>query len=377
MCAVAAHVAAGRADTIVLINGDRIQGEVVGQNDTSLFVRRTYRDSSIRYVETIPRSRVARVEKTGDGLAAPFIPPTTLPAEEEKFSFSPPIDKRLVLHTALIKWNEGNMAAAGNELTRLITNSSPEELEAFSREVEAKTKLSLGEMAARAHWEAAHDVRSGRGVHFPTATRYELPYLLPRLIEAYEAALQEEITVAPTTRPGAATPSAQRAAEVPPYNRLTIANYLDRPHELRCSKAEANVLVAHIQYATSLLTERMRLDPEVRQNRTLHAALTGQRIRLVALMRAASRLVLAPQDRARRERSVASRPAEAAPRPTEPAVQQTSPLQQDTLLQQAIRLAREQEEAAAAGAAPVPLPTGAQPTGLQPPPAPPSPPSQP
>lgn len=378
VCAAASHVAIARADTVVLTNGDRIQGEVVGQTDTSLYLRRTYKDSSIRYVQTIPRARVARVEKAGDQPVAPFIPPATLPAEDLSSSFDPPVDKRLHLNAALSKWNDGNMAAAGNELTRLITSSSPEELEAFSREVEAKTKLSLGEMAARAHWEAAHDVRSGRGVHFPTATRYELPYLLPRMMQTYEAALREEITVAPpTTQPGAPV---QVAHDDPAaYNRLTIANYLDRPHELRCSKAEANILVAHIQYTLSLLTERMRLDPEVRQNRTLHAALTGQRIRLVALMRAASRLALAPADKAARDRAPATRPAVNAPTERAEPVEQPfeSPDRQESLLQQAIRLAREQEAAAAAGATPSAAPATAQPPVPQQPPTPPAPPSQP
>ena len=102
-----------RADVVVLTNGDRIEGEVVGQTPQQVSIRRQFHGGPIVYVENIPRISAARIEKSPAasrpaGISAlPEAPAASVPASIT--------DKPLFLRRTIEKWKNGQTAAAAAE----------------------------------------------------------------------------------------------------------------------------------------------------------------------------------------------------------------------------------------------------------------------
>jgi hypothetical protein len=371
------------ADTIVLKTGERIQGEVVEEAAGEVSVRRNFRDTQIRYVEKIPREQIARIERS----AMPSSP-TPAPKADARPPDSDPApstiqieDKPAFLDEAMTRWENEDYHVAGTALMRLIATSSRGELASLSGQVEKRLEISLAELAADAHLQAALKRARGRSVQLQYVTEYEKPFLIPMLEEAYRQALEAEVT-APTAersrergprlipkqgpdslairRPGeapeAATGGGLRSGEPgggttvagrrPAHGRgghpgrdnpqsrgpdrdaadpgreagaasmpaeasdaastalaapgARVIDWLDRVGEYDRTPAEAAAMAVQIYHASSLLNERMRLDPELRKNQALRAELTRDRVRLANLLktvRARAGGSLTPQER--------------------------------------------------------------------------------
>ncbi len=89
----------------------------------------------------------------------------------------------------------------------------------------------------------------------------------------------------PTLRP--TRTAASRPAAWPAQRSTAAIDWLDRPEEYDGTPAEAEALINHIQYTTSLLGERIRLDRKVQNDPALKTSLIQERERLGLLLRAA------------------------------------------------------------------------------------------
>ena len=58
------------ADSIILISGARLEGEIVDENEQEVRIRLPFGTGGIKYVESIKRSRIERIERS------PLIPST-------------------------------------------------------------------------------------------------------------------------------------------------------------------------------------------------------------------------------------------------------------------------------------------------------------
>ena len=158
--------------------------------------------------------------------------------------------------------------------------------------------MTLAEFAADAHWRVALQRSRSRAIRLTGITPYELDAVANRLVKEFDAALKMEITGPDaddekhraSARGTASQPAGEPAtqpgdAAVAMARRLTIENWLDRPNELILTVPQAAAMSERVVFATSLLNERIRLDPAVRHDRSLQTALIGQRIRLIALLR--------------------------------------------------------------------------------------------
>lgn len=299
---------AANAEILVLITGDRVEGEIVSQTDSEILLRRSFSgNENIRYVQRYNKSAVLRIEQS---------PVSTAPAEPPPGVASPPTsrpmvlppqpieDKKKFLEGIIGKWRAGKTAVAGLEATRLIGLSSPDELAEFSDNVRSELKLSLAELAAEAHWKAATEKGKNHAVHLNYVTNYELPALVPLLIKEYEAALKMEVKTQPpearrdtkagapavdqtsetrTTDVAASTPAEGKPVD---GNALTIANWIDRPTQFDAPRPEAVAFQRHVQYTLSLLAERIRLDPKVKRDKDLRASLNTKRMQFGQLLKA-------------------------------------------------------------------------------------------
>jgi hypothetical protein len=297
--------AAAWADVVILNNGDRIEGEVISETADEVSLRR--HSGKIQYAQNIRRSTVARIEKSDVDSAAAAEPGTAgaaaRPESEPRASGQFIADKPAFLKVAIAKWQAGKAVAAGSDLTRLINSSTPEELEKLSADVKNEMSISLAEFAAEAHWTAATELGEKRPVRLVMATKYEAAALAPKVVAAYEQAIKEEVRGKPTlpakaklkstSKPAAGAEAQPATQAAPPENTeptsaRTIAQWLDNPNEFQAGKADATAMRVQLEYATSLLNERMRLDPEVAGDKNLRMSLTGQRTRLAALLKSAN-----------------------------------------------------------------------------------------
>jgi hypothetical protein len=67
---------------------------------------------------------------------------------------------------------------------------------------------------------------------------------------------------------------------------MNIKSWLDRPTEFNGNRAASAAMEIQIYHARSLLSERIRLDPQVRTDKDLKEQLTADRVRLDALLKA-------------------------------------------------------------------------------------------
>jgi len=326
-----------RADLIVLRNGSRIEGEVVGETPEEVQVRHLAAGTKVMYVQTIARYRIARIEKQPvpePGLtatapatrsadspatlaaaspeAAPdarVSSPTTLPAAGAPGLQPDPADvsmpeRQAQLASAIAKWKGKNYTAAGTTLSRLINTSSPPQLALLSAAVKRELSMSLADLAAQVHFRAALNESKGPAIHLRYVTPYERPALVQLLTVAFEAAMQREVcpTVggsgsparqaaaggrdAPRALPPATVPAGTRPAAGPADPSRTITHWLDRPKEFDADPPTAKAMLGHLYYTNSLLSERIRYDPAVRTDPSLRPALEQDKQRLAQLIEA-------------------------------------------------------------------------------------------
>ena len=133
-------------------------------------------------------------------------------------------DKTAYLHEAIKKWKSNDALAAGIALSRLINNCNGTQLQKLSAEVERELEMPLAELAAEAHFVAAQRASKGRAIRLYYVTSYELPFLIHRLSDAFDAAMQESIQPKRTTaKVSASQPATETKPEWPQHLRM------DRP----------------------------------------------------------------------------------------------------------------------------------------------------
>jgi hypothetical protein len=351
-----------RADVVVLQNGDRIEGRIVGENADEIRIERWVAGGQSTYTTTIDRLFIASVERSPARSASQpaetqplrgAAVPASAPADPSRFQPSSRLDAatQRALAGVVAKWRAEDFGAAGMDISRLINAARPDNREEMSAWTQAAIHMSLAEFAADTHYKAAVSGQRGAAIRLQYVTEYEKPVLTARLIEAYAAAIRdrgdndssETVPHGPvppvesgwTTRsPGAAlsvdrsgaaarprsSPTTQPwyAHLPPPQSRpasapapaevssaeqatFSVADWLDRAEQFDGTAAQARALAPRVYHAASLLNERMRLDPAFRKNLELKRKLLGEKQRLSALSRA-----------------VASRAGRVAPKPAPP-----------------------------------------------------------
>jgi hypothetical protein len=357
-------ISALRADTIVLTNGEHREGQIVAEDSASVSIRTRFKTSNIYYVEKIKRSDIARLERSEPSPAAAAggteraAAPGTRPAEAE-LPAAKITDKAAFLDAAIRKYQKPDYHAAGMDLTLLIHTSKPGELARLSDQVESQLKMSLAELAARAHFNDAMQRSRGRAVQFQYVTEYEKPQLIPLIEEAYQKAVAM-VVVPPApaaggddpARPGRAgdarenepersagreqaerEPAERRQTAGRPTDRrersaargqrerpavrgrepqsgpeakvegpekkadsserpapasrpaMSIASWLDHPEDFNGTPSESAMMAIQIYHASTLVAERLRLDPEVRKDPALKSELSKRRADLAALLK--------------------------------------------------------------------------------------------
>ncbi len=303
-------VAVVQADTVVLYSGDRLEGEVVAEDQDTISLRRSFGTGNIRFVQSIRRADVERVERGPIAASGKAETTETQPAKEPRITAQPAVDKPALLRAAIARFKRKDYAGAGVDLTFLISRSTPEELAGFSDEVSNQLRISLAEMAGEAHLRGAMKTRT-RPIRLVSVTDYEIPALIPKLSQVYEDAIAEEV------RPVAERVSARRGGReepapaglrdraappveenppageggdgaVPqsqPASAHSIAAWLERPAEYDAPRQEAIAMASHLHFTMSVLTERMRLDPQVKRDAQLLERLTAEKNRLATLQK--------------------------------------------------------------------------------------------
>jgi len=333
LSSLAGWAAVLRADTILLHNGDRIEGRIIGGTANYVHIRRS-NEVGGSYVDIVDRVNIASIQR--DPPQAASRPTNRLPKsgthagmpDEEGASASRPAadsaavaapaelppDIQRALIVAIAKWRAEDYVNAGNELSRLINSADAGQREAMSAMTLATTAKTLAELAADAHMRAAIATRRGSAIRLPYVTEYEKPSLLPMLEAAYEAALvdrSDKVEVkfetaagarsersepqlareqfAPAVRPAMASarPWYEAYAQTRPAAEgdrddkvYAVVDWLDRPEEFDGSPRQARALAPHVHLASSLLNERIRLDPALRRNADLKQRLMAERHRL-------------------------------------------------------------------------------------------------
>jgi hypothetical protein len=187
-----------RADTIVLRNGEHVEGQIMSETANDVSIRRAFKSGNIKYVDKISRADILRIERaaTQPADAAPAAPPATQPsAAEPALPAGKIADKPAFLDAAIKKFAKPDYNTAGMDLSRLIISSTPEELDRFSAAVQDKLGISLAELAATAHFQGTLDRAKGRAVQFPSyVTEYEKPALIPMIKDAYEKTIDAEVS---------------------------------------------------------------------------------------------------------------------------------------------------------------------------------------
>lgn len=371
------------ADTVILTNGDRIEGQIVQQSAEEVSIRRLSEDGRIRFVQKIPRSNIHAVKEgevpdltpkaesrpaDEDGVPIGARSVSTHPARgkvKAKPSVLAPADRQELLKTAIDQWNRREYGSAGISLSRLINNLNEQDLAAMSGQTEKALDMSLGDFAAEAHFRAAIDAGQNRANMLQYVTRYEKPYLIPRLEDAYEGAVSEEVgVVAKTASPRfrkkrAVRFAASRPAEDPPTDAVhaeasqpadagpasqamstrTIVAWLDRPEEFDLSREEARPFARRVIFAVKLASEMLRLDPEAQKDGDRREELIRTKRKLYALYRVAIARAggaLTPEER-EAQQAVIEEQQERLRK-----IVESNQRRQQAIMEQAIQAAREQ-----------------------------------
>lgn len=308
------------ADAVVLHNGKRLEGRIVGGTANQLHFQQLTQGRQSRVI-AIDRAHIALIERDPP---VPQSQPAAKPPPERPAvttapdpTAGPTAEQRRAIIIMIAKARAEDFAGAGIDASRLINSTGPEQLAALSDETARLAHKPLADLAAEIHFRAAIASRKGPGLRLPYVTDYEKSALIPMLVRAYEATLQSaeddlkvefEARPEPTerppvrapapaaTRPAASSPGEPRpwyeayaqsrpaeAAEPETDGASTILEWIDRPTAFEGSPAEAKALHARTYQAISLLNERIRLDPVLRRNADLRKRVLAEKQRLVVL----------------------------------------------------------------------------------------------
>lgn len=313
-----------RADAVLLRNGERIECRILGGSGTQIHIRRPDGNGG-SYMQIVDRADIARLERdpatsqpaAATQPAAPLPPvrkATSAPAAAMSVDDLTAETKRSLI-VAIARWRAEDFTGAGMDLSRLINTAKPGEREAISSMALNLTQKTLAELAADTHLKAAMSGRRGAAVRLPYVTEYEKQALIPMLVAAYDRTLRERNDTASLDAPAAPSANAEprpasapshasgsatqpwyaayaqsRPAEVTemvqPGDSPAIIDWLDRPTQFKGTVEQARTLVSRVHQATSLLNERLRLDPALRRNTDLKRKLLADKQRLVAMGKA-------------------------------------------------------------------------------------------
>jgi len=178
-----------QADAVIMYNGQRLEGQVVGETEDEVSLRQT-RPDGVSFIRRIHKLNITRVEKG----STPSSQPASAPAEiDDQPPSAPPVrpdDQKLeLLESAIAKYDQQNYTWGGFLFSRLINTSTPGELAYMSAEISRRKNMTLAEMAALCHFKAAEPAKPGQRVRLPYVTMYERPAMLKLLKRAHEEAL--------------------------------------------------------------------------------------------------------------------------------------------------------------------------------------------
>ncbi|NLE61517.1 MAG: hypothetical protein GX616_24460 [Planctomycetes bacterium] len=178
------------ADAVVMYNGQRLDGQIVGETEDEVWLRQS-RPDGVSFIRKIHRFNITRVEREGPAGSQPSSAPAEV--EEQAPPIEPDAEKLKRLDQIISKYQQEDFDWAGFLVTQLIAKSSPGELTYMSAEVQKRLKMSLAELAANSHFKAAGPAEPGERIRLPYVTHYERSALLKLLTRAHEEALGQSI----------------------------------------------------------------------------------------------------------------------------------------------------------------------------------------
>jgi len=319
------------ADTLYLKNGRVLTGQLVHRDQREVRFRMGAAGGKITYVKTFPAALVERVE-----LAPPSSAPTSGPATHARPGLEPIADKQAFLGKLISQYKAHKYQPASLEVTRLIRTSSPAELNDLDQIVSEELGMSLAELAADLRIQAAIE-RARKMPPSPfqlgLVSPYELEALVAQLKREYTRLLDEPAVVreARPDRSGSER-NAEEASDLQGPARVastatgpSIRDWIDDADNYDGARTEAAAFARQIALALGLLQERMRLDPELRNDKALRTSLLAEQHRLRRLLIAARRRMrgmptanerrAALEERRRRRREAPGRPGPPGPPP--------------------------------------------------------------
>lgn len=269
------------ADIVVLRNGDRIQGQVITEDSSSVSLQRINPKGNIRYIQRIKRNQVARIIRTD---AVPTSQPTAISPKRAtatrpagtRLSFP---EKQTLLTDAIRSWKRKNYNAAHTRLARLTHFTTDTEWAVLSAIVEKELETTLADFVAEAHLRAAIADAKGHPIKLGRVSDKIVPALAVLLELAYADARHQSVTPKGKSRTPTTRPASSRRGH-------TIARWIDKPDDFSGSWPEAQALARHVHFAQSLLTERLRIEPTTTKNTPMKAELTRELVRLDRLLTA-------------------------------------------------------------------------------------------
>jgi hypothetical protein len=210
------------ADGVVMYNGQRLEGQIVGETEDEVSLRQT-RPDGVTYIRKIHKFNITRVEKGNASASQPASAPADL---EDQAPAAPPVqpdgEKLALLESAMTKYDQQNYTWGGFFFSQLINKSTPGELSYMSAEVSKRKNMTLAEMAALCHFKAAEPGKPGQRVRLPYVTVYERPAMLKLLKRAHEEALGQYLDASGQEKPQVATETTVRKRPQPQAENLQV-----------------------------------------------------------------------------------------------------------------------------------------------------------
>lgn len=299
-------VAAGAlADELVLSNGDHIEARILQQSGDRVIIERHFR-SGILYRQTLNTSDIVRIIDKPFDLPVPEAPEKSLENPIELGTPAPPPGQDDLLRSAIDKYREGGYATAATYLTRLINHANSDHLPDLSTKCMDQVGLPLDAFAAEVRLRVALDRGEGmaRIMH---VTRYERSALITLLDDAVErtltapiakdvAALKhlvvEEVGDArgsATSRPSTPGGAAEAARTVKAPSGWTLEMLVANADAFDGDTRDAQAAERQLRLTLTMLSERMRLDLDLRRNRGLKDELVARRVALAELLEKVSK----------------------------------------------------------------------------------------
>lgn len=249
----------GRGDTLVLLDGTRLEGELVSRDARRVFFRVKESEDEPGRVQQFPTAGVLRVDRDDDGIDEPDAEPSTRPTALSPSQLSQ------ILREAFELLEDKDRPAAMRALQKLVQRAEPETLASLELSCVREHGIGIAELLADLRLQEARRRAGDEPVQIRGATRYEAPALARLLEREYETLVNRELN-------GRSVKSWSR--EPQRYDKLTPA---------------AHDLVESARHAAALIGARLRFDYELRKQPQQRRALLDLRddlARLAALVSA-------------------------------------------------------------------------------------------